>query len=61
MTAIAHELDEKLKHWRPETAAKVEKLVSEIIKLADSDSLDLTRSRAIEQEILDILDEPQAR
>ena len=35
MTAIAQILDEKLKHCRPETANRVEKLVNEIIALAD--------------------------
>lgn len=38
MTAIAQTLDEKLKHWRPETARRVEQLVSEIIQLADAET-----------------------
>lgn len=61
MTAIAEKLDAKLKSWRPETANEVEKLVSEIIELADQDCLEMLRSRSAEQEVLDILDEPQAR
>jgi len=61
MTAIARQLDEKLKSWTPETAEKVENLVSEIIRLADADALDLLRSRAVEQEVIEILDEPQTR
>jgi hypothetical protein len=31
-------------------------LVAEIIELADSDALDVVRSRQVEQEVLDILD-----
>ena len=60
MTAIAKKLDEKLTRWSPETAEKVERLVAEIIDLADHDALDLARSREVEQEVLDIIDEPKA-
>lgn len=35
MTAIAKQLDAKLKLWRSPTAHKVEKLVADIIALAD--------------------------
>ena len=35
MTAIAKRLDAKLKLWRSPTAQKVEKLVADIIALAD--------------------------
>ncbi len=48
----------RLRKWKPETAAQVREQVSEIIDLADQDILDLTRSRALEQDVLDILDEP---
>ena len=61
MTAIVRELEEKLNRWNPETAATVEKMVAEIIRLADTDGLHLLRSRRVEQEVLDLLDEPQAR
>jgi hypothetical protein len=33
----------------------------EVIELADQAVLDVTRSRAIEQEVLDLLDEPPTR
>ena len=33
----------------------------EIIGLADRDALDLLRSRTVEQDVLDILDEPSPR
>jgi hypothetical protein len=60
MTAIAEKLDEKLKQWEPEKAASVERLITEIILLADQDCLDLVRSRVREQEVLDILDETES-
>jgi hypothetical protein len=56
MTGIAKKLDAKMNRWNPATAKKVEKLVAEIIELADSDALDLVRSRQVEQEVLDIID-----
>ncbi|MEP6716332.1 MAG: hypothetical protein ABJC09_12220 [Terriglobia bacterium] len=61
MEAVVEKLDTKLRQWNPETAKQVRERVSEIIELADHDALDLARSRAIEQEVLDILDEPSAR
>ena len=57
MTAIAEKLDEKLTTWDQETASEVERMVSEIIELADNDVLDILPSRAIVQEVLDIIDE----
>ena len=35
MIAIAKHLDAKLREWRPPTAHKVERLVADIIELAD--------------------------
>ena len=57
MTAIAEKLDHKLVSWSPETASEVEKLVAEIIEIADADGLDILRSRVVEQEVLDLIDE----
>lgn len=57
MTAIAEKLDKKLHEWKSEKSQAVEKIVSEIIQMADDDTLDVGRSRAVEQEVLDILDE----
>ena len=56
MTGIARKLDARLNRWSPETAKKVENLVTEIIELADHDGLDIVRSRQVEQEVLDIID-----
>ncbi len=61
MDALAERLDAKLREWQPETAAQVRQRVGEIIELADHDALDLMRSRAVEQDVLDMLDEPPTR
>jgi DNA-binding TFAR19-related protein (PDSD5 family) len=60
MTRLPQKLDKKLATWRPEVAAQVEQIVTDVIELADTDALDLLLSRAIVQEILDGLDEHQA-
>ena len=61
MEAIAEQLENKLHEWKPETSQKVRALVAEIIELADDDALDIGRSRSVEQEVMDILDEPSSR
>jgi len=61
MEAIAARLETKLHEWKPETSQMVRALVAEIIELADNDTLDLARSRSVEQEVLNLLDEPPAR
>lgn len=58
---MAEKLDARLREWKPETAAQVRQRVGEVIDLADQDVLDLMRSRADEQEVLDLLDEPASR
>lgn len=57
MDALAEELDAKLREWKPETADQVRRRVAEVIELADQDVLDLLRSRTVEQDVLDILDD----
>ena len=54
-------LDAKLREWAPETAAQVRQRVTEIMALVDQDLLDVMRSRAVEQEVLDLLDAPAPR
>jgi hypothetical protein len=61
MDALVEKLDAKLREWRPETAAEARQRISELIDMADSDLLDLGRSRAVEQEVLNLLDDPDAR
>ena len=61
MDALAEKLEEKLRTWKPDTAAEVRERVAELIELADDDVLDLMQSRAREQEVLNILDEPSTR
>jgi hypothetical protein len=58
MDALAERLDAKLRAWKPDTAEQVRQHVAEIIEMADLDALDVLRSRVVEQEVLDMLDEP---
>ena len=44
MTAIAAQLERKLKQWPPTTARRVAKVVSEIISLADPKALEKRRA-----------------
>ena len=61
MDALAEKLDKRLREWKPETAAEARERIMEMIEFADQDLLDVARSRALEQEVLDLLDEPPAR
>ncbi len=61
MDALLEKLDARLQAWGPETAAEARERIAEVIDLADNDALDLSRSRATEQQVLDLLDEPPAR
>jgi hypothetical protein len=58
MDILAERLDEKLRQWNPEIAEQVRQRIAEFIELADQDALDMMRSRAVEQEVLDLLDAP---
>ena len=59
--ALVEKLDARLRAWKPETAAEARERIAEVIDLADHDVLDLSRSRAAEQQVLDLLDAPPAR
>ncbi len=61
MDALAEKLDAKLTQWKPQVSEEVRALISEVIDAADNDALDLIRARAIEQEVLDHLDETSSR
>ena len=61
MDTLAEKLDARLREWKPETAAAARQRVNEVIYLADHDVLDIARSRAAEQDVLDLLDESPAR
>jgi hypothetical protein len=61
MDVLAERLDQKLREWSPKTAEEVRRQVVEIIELADQGLLDIVRSRKVEQEVLDLLDEPTPR
>lgn len=58
MDTLAETLNLKLHEWDSPVADQVREWVTEIIDLADQGVLDLMRSRAVEQEILDLIDEP---
>ena len=58
MSPLVQQLSEKLDQWEPEVSQKVEALVAEIMALADAGSIEFLRSRTVEQEVLDLLDEP---
>ena len=55
MDALVEKLNAKLREWRPETAAEVRELVTEVVELAERDFLDLARSRKVEEEVLKLL------
>ncbi len=59
MDTLAEKLNTKLQEWQPDTVNQVRQLIAEIIDLADRDALDILRSRTVEQEVLDLLDEPE--
>jgi len=59
--ALAEKLNARLREWKPETAVEARGRITEVIELADRDILDIARSRAAEQEVLDLLDEPPTR
>ena len=61
MDAIVEKLNNKLHEWNPNIAQEVRESIAEIIELADNDALDITRSRAVEQKVLDILDVSETR
>lgn len=58
MSSVAQKLARKPKEWEPEVSRKVENLVAGVSERADLNVLDLARSRRVEQEALDLLDEP---
>jgi hypothetical protein len=61
MDVLTEQLSMKLRQWKPEVADQVRQRVSEIIEMADQDVLDILHSRTVEQEVLDLIDEPQPR
>jgi hypothetical protein len=61
MDALIQELEIKLRQWQLATVEQVGRYLVEIIELADQDALELLRSRLVEQEVLDIIDEPETR
>ena len=58
MDVLVEKLNNKLHTWEPSISQVVRRYINEIIELADHNALDLIRSRNVEQEVLDIIDEP---
>jgi hypothetical protein len=54
-------LDGIFREWQPDMANLVRRRIAEIIEIADGDALDMLRSRAVEQVVLDALGEPETR
>lgn len=61
MDVLVEKLEARLREWKPETAAEARERIIEVMGLADHDLLDIARSRVVEQEVLDLLDEPPTR
>lgn len=61
MDVLAERLDKKLREWEPDVASQVRTRVNEIIEVADHGLLDVVRSRRVEQDVLDLIDEPSTR
>ena len=57
MDTVAATLNEKLTQWSPVVAERVRRQILEIMEMADQDILDILRSRQVEQDVLDLLDE----
>lgn len=61
MDILVETLDTKLRTWKPETAKQVRERLAKVIELADEDALDMIRTRSVEQDVLDLIDEPTPR
>jgi hypothetical protein len=59
MDALVQKLDNKLRQWQPDIVEQVRQCLVEIIELVDQDALDVLRSKAVEQEVLDLIDESE--
>lgn len=59
MDVLIAELDAKLRQWNPDVVVLVRQCILEVIEMADQDVLDIMRSRAVEQEVLDLIDDSE--
>ena len=57
MDTVAVTLNEKLTQWSPVLAEQVRRQILEIMEMADQEVLDILRSRQVEQDVLNLLDE----
>ena len=56
MDTFSKQPDAGLRHWNPDITCHDPVQACGIIKLVEADTLDLMRSRAVEQEVLNLLD-----
>jgi hypothetical protein len=61
MDALAVKLAGRLRKWKPATARVVRAQVNALMKLADEGTLELIRTRRVEQDVLDMIDAPASR
>jgi hypothetical protein len=57
MDTLVERLDAKLRVWQPTMANQVRQRIAEIIEVADQDALDILRSRVVEEEVLETVDD----
>jgi hypothetical protein len=57
MDILAEQLNIKLANWKPDIAEQVRQYIKELIDLADQEAVGIIRSRNVEQEVLDMIDE----
>jgi hypothetical protein len=57
MDILIEKLNDKLHTWEPYISEVIRNYINEIIELADHNAFDIIRSRKVEQEILDKIDE----
>ena len=57
MDILAEQLSVKLANWKPDIAEQVRQYIKELIVLADQEAVGIIRSRNVEQEVLDMIDE----
>ena len=65
MDTLTEKLGIKLQEWQPDVAVRlraggnrVRQYIMEIIDLADRDVLDILPARSVEQDVLNLIDEP---
>ncbi len=61
MDDLAKQLDKKFQESGPDVAEQDRDEIIELLELAEGGLLDVARSRKVEREVLELIDEPTAR